>query len=379
MTIWSFYRGNSVEADSGLTLADQLSLTNGRPSGFDYLRLILALGVIGWHSSLISYGPVDVDGFWRSVLHPLAMLIVPMFFALSGFLVAGSLERSKTLFGFLGLRVFRIMPALSVEVLLSGLILGPLFTTYSIRAYFADPELHRYFLNIIGHIQYTLPGVFREHPVQQVNGQLWTVPYELISYITLAILALVGIFRRRHLLLGFLLVFYIGQVANTILRPSTEFQGAGGSSVVMAFVAGLVLYRYRERIVWSGFLFAAMLLVSLALPIVVPKGMRFAAIPIAYITVYLGLMNPLRNRVVLSGDYSYGLFLYGFPIQQAVFALGPGFREWYSNLLISIPCAVVFAVASWWLIEKPVLGQRDKLKMIEAWYLGLLPVFRTRS
>ena len=65
-------------------------------------------------------------------------MIVPMFFALSGFLVAGSFERSKTLITFLGLRVFRIVPALSVEVFLSAIILGSFFTTNDLRNYLSD-------------------------------------------------------------------------------------------------------------------------------------------------------------------------------------------------------------------------------------------------
>jgi peptidoglycan/LPS O-acetylase OafA/YrhL len=68
-----------------MTLADRLTVTKGRPSGFDYMRLLLALSVIAWHSLLISYG--TDEGPWRPVLGPLALLIVPMFFALSGFLV----------------------------------------------------------------------------------------------------------------------------------------------------------------------------------------------------------------------------------------------------------------------------------------------------
>lgn len=358
------------------TLADRLATTGGRPSGFDYMRLALALSVIGWHSLIISYGQDASPGPGQQLLAPLSLLIVPMFFSLSGFLVAGSLERSWSLFNFLGLRVFRIMPALSVEVLLSALVLGPMVTTLGVRAYFAAPELHSYMLNIVGDIHYSLPGVFQGNPTTLVNGQLWTVPYELVCYVVLALLAVAGVVRRRHLLLAFLCVYYAAQVGNTLLRPSTAFQGAGGSSIVMAFLAGLLLFRYRDRIAWSPLLFAAMLAAAITLPMYMPKGMRFAAVPIAYVTVYLGLLNPTRNRLVLSGDYSYGLFLYGFPVQQAVHASSPIFREWWSNLLVAIPCTAAVAVASWWLVEKPVLQQRDKLKLAEAWCLRAVRTVR---
>jgi peptidoglycan/LPS O-acetylase OafA/YrhL len=73
----------------------------------------------------------------------------------------------------------------------------------------------------------------------------------------------------------------------------------------------------------------------------VPHGLRFAAFPSAYVTIYLGLLNPSRNKIILSGDYSYGLYLYGFPIQQAIVFIGPHLHRWYFNLLLQ------FLAVSW--------------------------------
>jgi peptidoglycan/LPS O-acetylase OafA/YrhL len=345
------------------SLAERLTETQNRPSGFDYLRIILALGIILSHAGLISYGGWDIGLLGRLVL-----MIVPMFFALSGFLVAGSLERSKTLITFLGLRVFRIVPALSMEVFLSALILGPLFTTDNLINYFTDRQFCLYFLNVIGEIHYQLPGVFRSNPNSLVNGQLWTVPWELVSYLALAALAFVGVFHRRHLLLMCLIGLYVVQIGNSIVRPKVDLANAGGATLVVCFVAGLVIYRYRDKIPWSCLLCFIMAASSLWLTTVV-SGMRFAPIPMAYVTIYLGLLNPRRNKLILSGDYSYGLYLYGFPIQQAIFAINPALREWYWNLLLAIPCAGIVAVGSWWLVEKPVLERRHKLKLLEEWYL----------
>lgn len=104
--------------------------------------------------------------------------------------------------------------------------------------------------------------------------------------------------------------------------------------------------------------------------IAIPNGDRFEALPLAYLTVYLGLLNPPRLRWLLSGDYSYGLFLYGFPIQQACVASGFARGNWYLNLAAAIPAAFAVAVTSWWLIEKPALKSRTLLKWIEAEYLA---------
>lgn len=361
------------------TLAWRLEQTRNRPSGFDYMRVLLAFAVIGWHSLLISYGEAGTNGPWGRTLEPFALLIVPMFFALSGFLVAGSLERSRSLVGFVGLRVFRIMPALSVEVLLSALVLGPVLTTDSFASYVSDPTFHHYFWNILGDIHYLLPGLFKTNPTDLVNGQLWTVPYELVCYVLLSVLMVTGIVHRRAWLLLFLGLCYAAQLANTVFRDQTEFHGAGGSSIVMAFVTGVLFFRYRERIPWSRGLFLAALVFSLALPMYIPKGMRFAALPIAYVTVCLGLLNPPRNRFMLSGDYSYGLYLYGFPVQQAVYTVFPAFHSWYFNLLLAIPLTALIATGSWWLVERPILRHRTMLNLFEDWYLARFWGIATRT
>src|SRR5690606_37195273 len=133
-------------------------------------------------------------------------VLLPLFFALSGHLVSGSLDRSNSLGVFLGLRALRIFPALAIDPLLCALVLGPLVPTLPLMEYHQHRQLLEYFQNILGIIHYHLPGVFEDNPITEVNGQLWTIPAELECYILLAALAAVGMHRRRALWLGILLV-----------------------------------------------------------------------------------------------------------------------------------------------------------------------------
>ncbi len=114
------------------------------------MRLVLAVLIVCWHSVVTSYGlavqTVASSAPWR----PLVAVLLPAFFTLSGFLVAGSLERSKTVGMFVALRALRIYPALAIESLIAALILGPLLTTAPLAAYFSDHDFHLYFLNILG-------------------------------------------------------------------------------------------------------------------------------------------------------------------------------------------------------------------------------------
>jgi peptidoglycan/LPS O-acetylase OafA/YrhL len=344
-------------------LEAKITEADGRPAGFDYLRLVLAAGVILTHSVVIDFDPWALSEVSR--LMPMVRLpfgyIVPMFFALSGFLVAGSLQRSRSLPGFLGLRGLRIAPALAMEVTLSALILGPIFTTLSLRDYFADRQFWTYFLNMVGDIHYVLPGVFRDHPWVFVNSQLWTVPIELDCYAALAGLALIGVARRRWLLLGVLVILQTAMVVRMMMHPgATEFTLYRPSSVIACFLYGILLYSWRDRVPWSWALFAGSTAAMLLL-LAAPWGECLFGLPAAYMAVFLGAANPARNKIALSGDYSYGLYLYGFPIQQAVYGLGGWAHRWDVNFLIAFPLALLFAVISWRLVEKPALSLRGLL------------------
>ena len=354
--------------NTATTIEHALRTTDNRPSGFDYMRVILAAGVVLAHSRLLTgdLGPRSETSIGPYIGF-VSVFLVPMFFALSGFLVAGSLERCRTLPGFLALRVIRIAPALAVEVFLSALILGTLLTAFSYKDYFSDRLFFLYFLNMIGEVQYKLPGLFLGNPVTVVNGQIWTVPYELLCYVVLSAIAVAGMYKARKYLLVVLALFCVAQIINTIYRPNAEFGGAGGSTAVMCFVAGLTVYRFRDKIPYSAPWCLIAVIFSYFIVFFqsgIPNGMRFAALPIAYFTVYLGLLNPARN-IVLSGDYSYGIYLYGFPVQQAVVQLLPMHREWYWNLVVALPVVIVIAVLSWWLVEKPCLARRSLIQIAE--------------
>jgi peptidoglycan/LPS O-acetylase OafA/YrhL len=341
------------------TFGIQLARTGGRPAGFDYMRLGLACGVLGFHSVMISYGRTVENEFWDGPLGPLCFAIVPAFFALSGFLVAGSLQRND-LPSFLTLRALRIFPALCVEVVLSALVLGSLFTTLPLSQYFASPQLHAYFLNIVGDIHYFLPGVFENLPSPRwVNVQLWTVPFELQCYIGLSLLALARL-HKRPLLYMFVATavsvaaFVHGFIAHDI------YPGHGrppGNFLILAFLFGVGLYNLRDRVPfsWVGFVITACLSYLL-----LSHGptIYLAILPISYATVFLGLCDPPRTSIILGADYSYGLYLYGFPIQQSIAFLFPGMRIWYVNLVLSLIVTGCFAAFSWHVIEKPVLSRK---------------------
>jgi peptidoglycan/LPS O-acetylase OafA/YrhL len=338
---------------------DQCLNIKGTTSGFDYMRLILAFAVVMWHSAGTSYGLDSVDIISRGWVGYPVFMIMPLFFALSGFLVSTSLLRSRTLVVFMGLRGLRIFPALCVEIFLSALLIGPLLTSVHLKTYFSDHDFHTYFLNILGEIHYNLPGVFSENPIPNVvNASLWTIPFEMQCYISLFVLAILGIAKRPKAILAAFLIISIGALIHKcffVVDPRPVGTQPTGTQLILFFLGGVTLFMWRDKIPHSFGLFIASLIVSLLL-IKTQRFIYLTPLPVAYMTAYMGLLTPRKLPVLFSGDYSYGVYLYAFPIQQAVSLLSPPqTRVWYLNFLISLVPVGLFAAFSWHCIEKPML------------------------
>jgi peptidoglycan/LPS O-acetylase OafA/YrhL len=350
------------------SLEQQSVLASHRPTGFDYLRIILSVAIIAWHSVLVCYGAAAELPFYTGSLRPLIEFLVPSFFALSGFLVAGSLVRTEHLPTFLTLRVLRIFPALCCEVVISALLIGVLLTSLPLTEYFSHPIFARYFLNILGEIQYYLPGVFEQNNSKVVNVQLWTIPYELKCYILISVVFLLSLHRRPMAFLGLLIAAtLVFTVMNFTYWEMYYAARPSGRSVVWAFLWGVAIYLLREKIPHSFSLFCSALAATWLL-LQWPETDFLAAPAVAYVTVYIGLLNLRRTPVLWAGDISYGIYLYGFAIQQATYQLLPDFRAWHENFLISLALASAVGYLSWKGVELPVLNQKKVvIAAVKAW------------
>ena len=350
----------------GISIQQRMTDTGGRTTGFDYLRIGLAVAVVFWHTFPIAYGPVAGNFGEVGAIRPFYFFILPSFFALSGFLVAGSLERNRSLIRFASLRALRIVPALAVEVVLSALLLGSLLTTLPLRTYFANPELHHYFLNIVGLIHFQLPGLFETNPLPRiVNRQLWTIPYELRCYIALALFAGFAIERRRWLFLICVVAIQVFDFAQCFGHHPLGHGGINGWQLVLAFLDGVLIYKFRDLLPLSGRTYIASLALSFALLSWIPLGDRLALPVLAYATVYTGLLNPKATILVKFGDLSYGVYLYGFAVQQFVASWGNWTHEWYLNFAFTLPIVSLVACFSWYCIERPALGLRKHLVLLD--------------
>lgn len=342
----------------GESVAAAMERTNNRSSGFDYLRIGLAAAVVLWHSFRTSYFGLNMDGWYR----PVVGLVLPMFFALSGFLVSGSLLRVRSIHEFAILRAVRIVPALAVETTLSMILIGAAFTSLPLAAYYTHPETLAYLKNIYGDIHFLLPGVFKDNPRTAANASLWTIPFELECYFSLIVLWITRIIKLPSALLAFVV---FAQVVVPIfdflhhVKLSSE-SAVPGRVLLLAFLFGVAIYFFRERVRLTLPLFIVAVAVAVVL-LLRPASSYFVGLPAAYVTVFLGLKNPPKIGLIFKGDYSYGLYLYSYPIQQAIAAAFPQYRHWYISFAATLVLAGLCAAFSWHLIEKPVLRIRMPL------------------
>lgn len=334
-----------------------MDLTKGFTSGFNYLRFGLSIAVLVWHAFIITSGMAAAQQTASEGVGFITFWILPMFFALSGFLVASSLVRTPTLTKFLWLRFIRIYPALTVEVILSAFILGSLATTLPLKEYFTHPVFFQYLLNMLGWIHYELPGVFEDNIFPRiVNGSLWTVPYELECYAVLALMALFTLRKRPLVFLGLFLFLCFAKVISTFFIPFVGSMPANvnGRPLVAFFVAGVFIYLFRANIPFNRYLALASFIAGCFL-MYNYRYVFLAAFPVAYVTVWLGLHRPKTIPVVMDGDYSYGIYLYAGPVQQAIWHWTDIGKSFSGNVVVSLILVSLFAVFSWHAIEKPML------------------------
>lgn len=357
-----------------LTIGQRLDAVRGFGPGFDILRILLAVGVVAIHVPIITGTPSPLDPIWM-----FRFSILPMFFALSGFLIAGSAQR-LAFTPFILNRAFRILPALAVEICLSALILGPLVTQFHFSDYFLDGQFFKYFRNIFGLIQYQLPGVFlSNHYVGIVNGSLWTVPHEMFCYVVMSAIILIGLLKKPFVILFATIAVVLIGIAlqmtaphpNGVLSSLTySFVDRGAARLVPAFLAGLLLYQFRFSIplIWpiaAGCLVLCLLLQVFGNPewenLILVQAIT--TVSLAYMTVFAGLLSVPKLPLIKDGDYSYGIYLYSCPIQQTLIWMLPGMRDYGFNFIVSLVLTAMFAAFSWHFIEKPALRFRKSFAM----------------
>lgn len=321
--------------------------------------MLAASAVLVSHSWAITLGRGVPEPLIEETGYSLGVASVIVFFAVSGYFITKSFDRRTLLADFLLARVARLFPALIVALLLTAFVIGPVFTTLPVGQYFGQRTTWLYAPQnaLLVHQQFALPGVFANNPFAGVaNGSLWTLKYEVACYGGVVIAGLAGLLRARTMPL-----ILIVAAAATVIVPGGDMALSARVAVLCAaFALGAGMYVYRHHVPISG-----LILVALAVVAVLTRETRLFplcyALLLGYGALVLGFADFGRLRAYNRlGDYSYGTYVYAFPIGQATFVLMPTLGPW-GLIAVTFPITLVMAIISWMLIENPALTHRHRL------------------
>ncbi|MFI1286320.1 acyltransferase family protein [Streptomyces sp. NPDC020858] len=354
-----------------------------------FIRLILATAVVVSHARVLGFGRTEFGHSFTQGQADLGKWSVYGFFVLSGILVTRSGIRLG-LGRFLWHRALRLLPGLWACLFLTAFVAAPALYWHVHGT--LDGFLERAwgpveYLRSNGAIQLNqndVSGVMADAVAKgaaydrSIDGALWSLYYEVLCYAGVAVLAVTGVLARARravllitCLLGWLVIrqavgdrFWAGAFESSYFHP-VDLPVLGFTNPVLviylgfAFALGAVIELYRERIPVSDVLGIAALL---ALLVSARFGFLFVVgLPaFAYFLVWLAIRLPAPfRRIGARHDYSYGIYIYGFVVEQALVILG--FARWglLPYLGLSLAVTVVLAMLSWHCVEGPAMRLKD--------------------
>lgn len=334
-------------------------LCEGRDNNLNLIRMVAATSVLVSHAWPITLGSGSWEPLTETLGWSLGGVAVLVFFSISGFLIARSFDRQPTARWLLA-RFLRLVPALVVVLVLTAWLLGPLVTTWPLSSYFSNGFTYTYVPRnlLLYNQQGQLPGVFETNPLPKAtNGPLWTLYHEVSWYIVVLALGVAGVLARRAWAAVALGGFLAAYLALALVVPPGVI---GDKSywffmLGLPFATGIGFYLWRGRLPMHVGLAAVLVLAAVALAATPLFDLAFG-LALAYGTFFLAFAVRGRllayNRV---GDFSYGMYIYAFPVQQlAVHLFGP--MRPLANIAIAFPVALGLAMLSWHLIERPSLA-----------------------
>jgi peptidoglycan/LPS O-acetylase OafA/YrhL len=336
----------------------RLSDCHGRDNNLNLLRVLAALAVI-WAHAFGMTGRAEEEPFEAYFRVGIGDLGVDVFFFLSGLLIAKSFC-GRPLLEFAWARVMRIFPALWASSVFLVLVVGIAFSPLGPFEFWSQGSTWDYVVRNslmfpgIGAQQH-LPDAF-DSVKTMFNLPLWTLPHELQMYALLAVVGLAGGLRTPWVALGLVLAGLAGVASAKLL--GVDLIGLARSRFIVFFFCGALCYVARDRIELNGWVALGLMVAAAIVPLLTdasPVKQAALLVTIPYIALWAAHVPTgwIRKWNVL-GDYSYGLYIYAFPVQVAL-VLVYGVREPLLNFAWTLAVTVPFAVLSWHALERRAL------------------------
>ena len=329
---------------------------NARSKNLNFFKFLAAIAVIVSHAYPLSKGEAYKDFLLNISGQSLGLggLAVSVFFVSSGFFVTKSINKDSNIKNYFIKRIKKIFPPLWIVLIFVIVICFLFFSDVRFSSYNLGKSL-LYCLNFLLIPVHSLPGVFINNAYPKViNGALWTLPIEFFCYTILAVLMFFKLFTKKNYVLfsiftlfSFIMVNFCPIQMITLLKDYLM--------PIFMFFWGSFYWIYRDKIVLSKNLFiGAFILFIISIVMNIGNIGLFLFFP--YILLYASFnMNQVPAFLSNLGNYSYGIYLCGWPIQQMIVSLFGGNMSIILNCVFAIPLSIICGVLIYYFVEKRMI------------------------
>lgn len=321
-------------------------------NNFNVIRLLAACCVVYFHSFAVSAKPgYDAVSHLVAPWSNAGGLAVGIFFLISGVFVTQSFHRQKSWLDFLLKRTLRIWPGLVACLLVTATLACMSEPGVGVANFWRLPSYFDYlWKNATMRLEFFIDGVFASHPNRAINGSIHTLVLEVKMYGFVLAISFLGS-RAGRAVIG--AVGAIG-LAVSLLRPSllaTWLDAPSyGAPPIALFFAGMGLFALAPFITWRRLVAGAAL--SFVPVMLLGHGELAFWILITGLVLGAGAFLPALLPASFTSDLSYGVFLYGFPIQQLIYRVYPEVPP-YGLFGLAVLFAGSAAWLSWRWVEQP--------------------------
>jgi peptidoglycan/LPS O-acetylase OafA/YrhL len=331
------------------------SAINLKNNNLTLIRFILAILVIYGHSFSLTRTNINSEVFIKYFhIDYSGSCAVALFFFTSGLLVSKSyIERNQPI-SFILARFFRIMPALFVSAIFLAFIAGPMLTTLPLPDYFNNKETYSFiYNNLLMHTQYSLPGVFEYLPYSKgINGSWWTIKYEVMCYSFLLFFGLINGFKNKYIATFVCLAIIILAVTDSTFIRDNFSNDQYVYYLPFYFCTGCLFYIWSDLIQINTRVLIGLIGITILCRNTSIYPILFFLCSSVFILI-LSIYEPFK-KIKIKHDISYGIYIYGFFIQQLLIFLFPNMNN-YWNTIFAILISMIFALISAKYIEEPAI------------------------
>jgi peptidoglycan/LPS O-acetylase OafA/YrhL len=214
-----------------------------------------------------------------------------------------------------------------------------------------------------------LPGVFETNKFCAVNGALWTIKLEEAFYLLVPVFYWLVRVKKFNFYVLIIIVYLLSVTYYMYFLSIDNYRIAKQLPGALAFFGtGIVFYKNFSLLQkWKDYIIIPCLIIFF-LEHYILKTQLLKPVAFGFMVFYVAYSFRFLNNFGKYGDFTYGIYIYHFPLIQLFVYLGL-FNK-YPPVLICVfvlMLTLLLAILSWYLIEIPYLSKNRRLRQKKLW------------